>query len=119
APPGSRLAGIENHGVRVFDRRNELSRERGYSREPLDEVERETLGGQQRASGPGNFQQWFINLDVAAVFSMALEVDRRRKFCTDGFGNAQPGEDERLTWPHYGFRTGTLRHRSQGGDVPA
>ena len=101
-PAGRRLARVENLCRRAFDGIHELRGQSGNTGQPLDKIQCDPFGAQNGAGRTGNFQQNFAAVDAPAVFGQSFNFDCGRKFAESGFGEIEPGDDERFTRAHDG-----------------
>ena len=95
-PSGHRFACVENLRRRAFGGIHELCRERRHAGQPLDKIQRDALGAQNRARRAGNFQQARAGFDAPAVFGQAFNFDRGGKFAERRFGKIESGDNQRF-----------------------
>ena len=109
-PAGRRLARVENLRPRAADGNHELRGERGDAGKVLHKIQRDSLGGQNRAGGTGNAQQIVATRNVGAVVNQIFNFYRRRKAAKGGLGEIEAGDDERFARAHDGFERQAFRH---------
>ncbi len=103
APPaGRRFARVENLRASSFDCLDELRSQSGDAGKPLDKIQRDALGAQNRARRAGNFQQHFPGGNSLSIANQFFNFDFRRQFVKSSFGKLNSSDNELFSRAHDG-----------------
>ena len=117
AQPGCRLACVENPRACPFDRLDALGGQRGDAGQPLEEVERGSLSGQDRPRGSLDPHHG-ATLTPPAFLSKTLDRQARVKLVKRVGREIDPEHDSGGLLRDHGPGPGALRHRRRSRDVP-
>jgi len=119
SPAGRRLARVEDLRARSANGFNETRSQRRNPRKPLDKIQRDTFGTQNRACRARNFHQDSSGDNPLPVVRIFFDFDFRRKFAERDFRKSNSRDDERLARPHDGFGRRVCRNGCQSCRVAA